>query len=660
VERWSGAWILVLFSAAVLRAQEPASAASPDAATAGGGFHFGGHMGVLGGSAAWSGIPRGGTDSDSIGLFHAYDPVDGAGSHFGGIGAGYDHRWNSGVVLGGETDISFGAEPLRANGSFTEIAELFGTLRGRIGYGPRRWFAYGTGGLAWTRNQFAGTAGAGDGGPSDARPVFGQRVGWTLGAGIERSLDGRWRVNAEYLRSRFGDRDVALSPGTRITSALSASQVRIGLNYALGNADPSALASFAMAPLALDGWNVHAQTTYVSQYSAPFHAPYRGANSLDPNSGRETWDVTLYLGRRLWDGAALWINPEIDQGFGLSNTLGVAGFTSGEAYKVGHAHPYVRIPRAFVQQTIDLGGAGETVDAGLNQFGGAQTANRVVATIGKFSVSDLFDTIAYAHDPRSDFMNWSLVDAGTFDYAADAWGFTYGAALEWYQGVWAARAGFFDLSKVPNSVDLDTSFQQFQIVYELEHQHELRRQPGRLALVGFLSRGRMARYADALATADQRGTVPDVAEVRHQNSRPGLNLNVSQQVASDIGVFARVGWADGRLEPYEFTDIDRTASAGLSLQGRRWGRGSDTAGVAIVVNGISDLHRAYLAGGGLGILVGDGQLPHPGLESIVESYYRLPIGPWQLTGDYQLIVNPAFNRDRGPVSVVSARVRAQF
>jgi high affinity Mn2+ porin len=257
-------------------------------------------------------------------------------------------------------------------------------------------------------------------------------------------------------------------------------------------------------------------------------------------------------------------------------------------------------------------------------------------------------------------MNWSLVDAGTFDYAADAWGFTYGAALEWYQGRWAARGGLFALSLVPNSADLDSTFEQYQIVSELEHQHTLHGQPGRLAVVGFVSRGRMGRYADALAAATRTGSVPNAADVRRFNTRPGVNLNFAQQVAADVGVFARGGWADGSVEPYEFTDIDRTVSAGVSITGQRWGRRNDTLGVATVINGISNVHRAYLAAGGLGILVGDGQLPHPGAESIIESYYRLPIGPWQLTADYQFIVNPAFNRDRGPVSVVSVRLRAQF
>jgi high affinity Mn2+ porin len=170
----------------------------------------------------------------------------------------------------------------------------------------------------------------------------------------------------------------------------------------------------------------------------------------------------------------------------------------------------------------------------------------------------------------------------------------------------------------------------------------------------------MGSYTDALSDAAETGSVPNTADVRRFDSRPGVNLNIAQQVAPDVGLFGRVGWAEGSVEPYEFTDIDHTASVGVSIAGSRWGRRNDVLGIGTVFNGISDAHRAYLAAGGLGILVGDEQLPHPGVESIVESYYRVPLGRWQLSADYQLIVNPAFNRDRGPVSVVSARVRAQF
>jgi high affinity Mn2+ porin len=320
----------------------------------------------------------------------------------------------------------------------------------------------------------------------------------------------------------------------------------------------------------------------------------------------------------------------------------------------------LRIPRSFVRQTFDLGGATEKLESGLNQFAGSQAANRLVATVGKFSVSDLFDTITYAHDPRNDFMNWALADAGTFDYAADAWGFTYGATVEWYQGNWTGRAGLFDLSIVPNAIKLDPHFGQFQIAYELEHRHALMGRPGKIAVVGLLSRGRMGRYDDAVTLAQQTGAPANTADVRRFTSRPSVNLNAEQQLVPDIGIFGRVGWADGHVEPYEFTDIDQTASAGLSLGGKRWGRSGDTFGLTTVINSVSNAHRAYLNAGGLGILVGDGQLPHPGLEKIIETYYRLPVGSWQVTADYQFIVNPAYNRDRGPVSVISIRLRTQF
>jgi high affinity Mn2+ porin len=316
--------------------------------------------------------------------------------------------------------------------------------------------------------------------------------------------------------------------------------------------------------------------------------------------------------------------------------------------------------RAFFRQTIDLGGAVEKVDPDLNQLGGSQTANRVVLTIGKISVVDIFDTNKYAHDPRADFMNWSLVDTGTFDYAADSWGFTYGAAAEWYQGDWTVRGGLFDLSVVPNSPELDTTFRQFQWIGEVERRYELWGRPGKVAVTGFLTRGHMGNFADAIALAAASGGTPDLTAVRRYNSRSGISVNFEQQVTDELGLFMRAGLANGNIEPYEFADIDRTVAAGLSLNGKQWGRPNDTFGVAGVVNGVSSVHEQFFNAGGLGILIGDGMLPHPGPEQIIETYYALPISYFRLTLDYQFIVNPAYNRDRGPVSVIGARVHAEF
>jgi high affinity Mn2+ porin len=655
---------LVAQDAPSVARSEPAPAKAPD--TTGSnwtGFYFGAQTGVAGGSSAWSATQPGGRNlSGSLDIFHAYDLSDGSGSHFGGLTAGYNRELPSRLVIGLEADASFGAEPV-VGAPFNHATEAFGTVRGRIGYESNQWLYFTTSGLAWTRERFSRTTVSGTGGGSPAGTAddaaFGGRIGWTVGGGFEAPVGRGWKAKAEYLYSRFGSATVAFPLGGSFTSDLSLHQFRVGVNYKVDDGPKPDRAPLGIVALDLDKWSVHGQTTFLSQYAAPFHAPYSGPNSLASDAGRETWDATLYLGRRLWEGAELWINPEIDQGFGLSNTLGVAGFTSGEAYKVGFAHPYLRVPRVFVRQTFNLGGAIEKQESGLNQFSGSQTANRLVVTAGKFSVSDLFDTVTYAHDPRNDFMNWALADAGTFDYAADAWSFTYGAAVEWYQRRWTARSGLFDLSIVPNSIELD-NFGQFQLVYELEHRHELRGRPGKVAVAGFSSRGRMGSFDDAVGLSQQTGTPASTANVRRYNGRPGVNVNAEQQLAPGVGVFGRVGWANGRLEPYEFTDIDRTVSGGLSLGGNRWGRPDDTFGLVTVVNDISDAHVAYFNAGGLGILVGDGQLPHPGLETIVETYYRLPLGPWQVTADYQFIVNPAYNRDRGPVSVIAARLRAQF
>jgi high affinity Mn2+ porin len=406
---------------------------------------------------------------------------------------------------------------------------------------------------------------------------------------------------------------------------------------------------------------IHGQLTYVEQETNGFSAPYSGANSLSRRTGRETVDATLFLGARLWPGAEGWITPEIDQGFGLDNTLGVAGFPSGEAYKVGKKQPYLRLPRAFVRQVIDMGDDREAVEASADQLRGSRCPDRWVFTVGKFGVTDIFDTNQYAHDPRADFLNWSAVDAGSFDYAADAWGFTVGVAAERYVGSWTFRAGVFDLSDVPNSAHLDPGFHEFQIDAEVEKRYEVFGRSGRVLITGFDSRGRMALLDQAVAHAALTGTTPNPADVRQYRGRPGVSLDLEQTISADLGVFARIGKAAGNVEAYEFSDIDRTVALGMSIKGPRWHRPDDTIGVVVIDNGISAQRQRFLNAGGLGILVGDGQLPHPGAEQIVETYYSLAVfSQLYLSLDYQWVKNPGYNTDRGPVSIAAVRVHAQF
>lgn len=408
-------------------------------------------------------------------------------------------------------------------------------------------------------------------------------------------------------------------------------------------------------------WNLHVQANNVTQWHPSFRAPYSGTNSLQPDSrSAETTDATLYLGLRPWRGGEFYLNPELDQGFGLGDTQGVAGFPSAEAYKVGDHSPYVRLQRAFLRQVFDLGGATGPVADDANQLAGTQSADNLTITVGKFSVVDLFDTNRYAHDPRADFMNWSVVDAGAFDYAADAWGYTMGAALEWTRAWWTVRAGLFALSDTPNSPHIDTGFGQTQWVAEFEARQHAFGRPGKVKLLTFVSRGDMGSYADALALAQRTGAPPDTAQVRRRASRAGAVLNVEQELSDTLGFFARASANNGRFEAYDFTDINRSVSAGLSLQGAAWGRPDDTVGAAFVQNDLSGAARAYFAAGGLGLLIGDGQLSY-GAERIAEVYYRWqPRAHLAVTFDLQHVVNPAYNRDRGPVTIAGLRLHAEF
>jgi high affinity Mn2+ porin len=412
---------------------------------------------------------------------------------------------------------------------------------------------------------------------------------------------------------------------------------------------------------AAETWSLHAQSTFIEQYHPGFTAPYSGTNSLSPLSvGNEASDITLFGGLKLWDGGEVYINPEMDQGFGLSHTEGVAGFTNDESSKVGSVDPYIRLQRLFLRQSFDLGGDDQKVESDQNQLAGSHTANSLVITAGKFSAPDLFDANSYAHDPRHDFLNWSIVESGAYDYAADAWGYSYGVAGELNQDWWTWRLGLFDMSRQPNGRDLVRGFGQYELVSEGEERHTLFGHDGKVKLLLYYNRGRMGSYNAAVALALATHTVPDTSQVVRPATRPGGALNLEQGLSDDLGVFMRLSMNDGSEEAYEFTDINRSVALGLSLKGTDWGRADDAVGVAFANNAVSRAAQRYFAAGGLGVLVGDGRLNY-GTENIVESYYSAKLADWLFASvDYQFIANPAYNRDRGPVSVFGVRLHVQF
>jgi high affinity Mn2+ porin len=300
-------------------------------------------------------------------------------------------------------------------------------VRGRIGYASGNWLLYATGGFAWSRDQLLLTQLAT--GATDFPQLW--RFGWAAGAGVEAAIAPHWTARLEYLFTDYGPTSATFPTiGQQINSNLTMHELRAGLTYHFGGDDQALAAKSAPDATDSDRVNFHTQATFTAQGYPPIRSPYEGANSLPATGqGAETTDATLYGGLRLWQGAEAWVNPEIDEGFGLANTHGAAGFPSGESYKLGASYPYARVQRYFIRQTINLGGESQNVDADINQFAGTQTADRLVLTVGKFAIPDIFDTNKYANNPKSDFLNWSLINVGTFDYAGDAWGYTYGGAL---------------------------------------------------------------------------------------------------------------------------------------------------------------------------------------------------------------------------------------
>ena len=412
-----------------------------------------------------------------------------------------------------------------------------------------------------------------------------------------------------------------------------------------------------------ESWNAKFQTTYIWQGKAPFNAAYSGTNSLTPEREKSySFTGTAFLGMRPWAGGELYFNPEGAQGVPLSNLTGLGGFTNGEIARTAGPTPTFYVARVFLRQTWGLGGAQTAVDSAANQLAGTIDSHRIVLTIGKLSVMDIFDNNAYSHDPRTQFLNWSLMTAGAYDYAADSRGYSWGAALEYYHDDWAIRAGRFMQPKLPNQLALDQNiFRHYGDQIEVEHDHTLAGQPGKVRLLAFRNRTVMSRFQDALDYAALHGSVPNINNVRYGDQiKYGFDLNLEQQLTPDVGVFGRASWADGKTETYAFTEIDNSLAAGALVKGSAWGRTLDSMGVAFVQNGLSHQRRDYLAGGGISFFIGDGALNYRP-EKILETYYSLGVvkGTW-LTLDYQYIRHPAYNADRGPVSIGAVRLHGEF
>jgi len=430
---------------------------------------------------------------------------------------------------------------------------------------------------------------------------------------------------------------------------------------ALAGLSCSLLSAWAETPAALSEqpWNWHVQNTEVVQYHPGFSARYSGPNSLqNVNEVKETVSLDLFAGLRLWPGAEAHVDGLMWQGFGLSETKGVEGFPSAEAYRSGTKVPNVTFARLFIRQVIGLGAEQEAVAEGPLQLAGKQAVSRLTLTAGKMSAIDIFDDNAYAHDPRTQFLNWALVANEAWDYPADPLGNMTGFAAELNQPAWALRYGFFQMPRTANARALDAHYLlAWGMVTALERRYAIGDRPGAVRFLAYLNRAHMGRYQAAL---DGPARPPDIEATRAHRYKYGFGLNLEQELAEGVGLFTRLGWSDGQNEQWIYADVDRTASFGLSVRGFSWHRPDDTFGLAGVVNAISRVHQRFFAAGGTGILAGDGALNY-GWEKILETYYDFQVCK-NVHGalDYQFILDPAYNRDRGPVSVIGARLHWEF
>ena len=526
---------------------------------------------------------------------------------------------------------------------------LGGSLGVGVGYAYGRALVYLTGGVAAGGARGPATLTLGPGGP-DA--VFtapwsqSSRMKYVVGAGFEYAFADQWSARAEYLflsqslNTQTFDNGAGLLYASRIRNENHL--LRFGLNYHFGakNEIPGSL-QYGQHSNGGNGGNggqgenhdapeqysVHAQTTNVVQAYPRFRALYDGPNSF-PSGGKANIGSTtnIFAGLRLWEGGAAYLNPEVDIGYGLANSVGAAAYVNSAVSKVGRAAPYMRFQRYFLRQIIGLDSGGErqrdpdegsrseVLELVQNQISGKVDKDRIIITLGKFAVGDVFDDNIYAHDPTTGFLNFAFNTLGPFDYAADLWGYTHGLAVEWKQNWWTARGGVFQLSTIPNGLDIEpVLFRQFMGVAELEARYELLGQPGAIKFLAYGDNGYLSKMDNVINYAYLSGEFPPVVDsIRRRSVKMGGGINIKQQLMQNLGFFLRAGMCDGRYETVDYTDVDRQISAGLVAAGQLWGRDDDEIGVAGALGGLHGDRVRFFGLGGSSVYIGDGALSYAG------------------------------------------------
>ncbi len=431
-------------------------------------------------------------------------------------------------------------------------------------------------------------------------------------------------------------------------------------------------------------WNAYGQFTLIWHQKDAFPAAYTNfngsPNSLIPESERSyTMTATAFLGLRAWQGAELYFVPEVISELPLSGLHGLGGSVqNAELEKNGTERPTFYRARLFLRQTWDFGGVSTPVESGPMQLAGSVDSRRFVLTVGNLSIIDVFDKNAYTGDVRQQFSNMNFLTYAAFDFDADARGYTWGLAGEYYHDQWAFRFGRFIGPKDPNQLPLDPRILKYYgDQLEIEHKHDLYGQPGKVRVLAFRNVANMGRWDDAINAFESdpnknattcttfnygsaNASAPDLCWARKRNVKIGFGVSLEQAIGENVGVFFRGMKADGKTEVYAYTATDSSISLGALIQGNRWGRARDTVGIAYAENWLSSLHVAYLGLGGIDGFIGDGRISYRP-EQAFELFYRINVNRYLwLTPDFQHVVHPAYNGDRGPVTLYGVRVHAEF
>ena len=408
-------------------------------------------------------------------------------------------------------------------------------------------------------------------------------------------------------------------------------------------------------------YSFHFQQTLVTQWHPDFSAKYSGVNSFRTHeNGAASITSTIYAGIRPWKNLELYVNPELAGGAGLSHATGIAGFPNGETFRVGDPKPKIYLARAYGVYTLPLSTATEADQDDLNNVGGTTPTRYLRFIGGKYCLADFFDQNDYSHDPRTQFMNWALMSNAAWDYPADVRGYTMALTVQYQANNWLLQAATSLEPEVANGPKLNYHYGQSNgEVVEVTHTHILNKHEGQVRLMAFINQAPMGNYNEAVNTAID---TPDISAVRRNgHTKYGFGININQELTSSGGAFFKASWNDGHNETWAYTEIDRSISAGWLQSGQCWRRAQDNAGAALVVNGLSADHRNYLAEGGAGFMIGDGQLNYAP-EIIAEVFYQCNITRLHiaLSPDYQFVMHPAYNRDRGPVNILGLRTRVAF